>query len=80
MNICRANGERAAVGHRVARIHREIDYDLFELPLVDLYKAEIAPMHDIEVDVFPDQPLDQVPQFVEDIGNVEDSRLQRLLS
>ena len=54
--------------------------DLFELPLVDFYKAEIAPMHDLEVDVFADQPFDQVPQFVENIGNVENSRLQRLLS
>src|SRR5271163_806328 len=80
VNICRANGERAAAGHCVARIHREIDDHLFKLPLVDLDKAEIAPMHDLELDVFPDQPFDQVPQFVKDIGNVEDSRLQRLLS
>ena len=49
-------------------------------PLVDLYKAEIAPVHDFEIDVFADQPFDQVPQFVENIGDVENSRLQRLLS
>ena len=75
-----ANGERAAAGHRVARINCKINDHLFELALVDLYKPEIAPVHDVEVDVFPDQPFDQVPQFVENVGNVEDSRLQRLLS
>ncbi|HZC97069.1 MAG TPA: hypothetical protein VE267_13235, partial [Bradyrhizobium sp.] len=56
VNICRSDGERTAAGHRVARIHREIDDHLFELPLVNLYNAEIAPMDHLEIDVFPDQP------------------------
>src|SRR5690348_10433917 len=36
-------------------------------------------MHNIKLDVFADQSLQQVPQFVENVSNVEDARLQGLL-
>ena len=36
-------------------------------------------MHNFELDVLTDQPLDQVAQFIQDIGDVENARLQGLL-
>src|SRR5271165_635213 len=80
MDVCRANGQRAAAWHRVAGIDGEIDDDLFELALVNLHKAETAPVHDLEVDVFADEPLDQMAQLVENVGDIEHPRLQGLLS
>ena len=67
-------------GHRVARIDREIDDDLLELALVDLDEAEIAAVHDLQLDVLADQPAQQMRQLDQHVGDVEDARLQGLLA
>ncbi len=51
-----------------------------ELALIDLRQAEIAPVHDLELDVLADQPAQQMRQLDQHVGNIDDARLQRLLS
>ena len=74
------DGQRAAAGHGVARIDREIDDDLLELALVDLDEAEVAAVHHLQLDVLADQPAQQVRQLGQHVGDVEDARLQGLLA
>ena len=75
-----ADRQRAAARHRVARIDREVDDDLFELALIDLRKAEIAAVHDLQFDILANQPAQQVRQLDQHVGDVEDARLQGLLA
>ena len=75
-----ADRQRAAARHRVARVDGEVDDDLFELALVDLGEAEIAAVHELQLDILADQPAQQVRQLDQHVGDVEDARLQGLLA
>ena len=75
-----ADGQGAAIRHGVARVDGEIDDDLLELALIDLDEAEVAAMHDLELDVLADEAAQQMRQIRERVGDVEDARLQGLLA
>ena len=79
IDVSGADRQGAAALHRVARVDRQIDDDLFELALVDLGKTEIAPVHDLELDIFADQAAQEMRQLDQHIGDVDDARLQGLL-
>jgi hypothetical protein len=78
-NICSSDGQPSAARHCISSIYREIDDDLLELALINLGGAKIAPVHDLELDILADQPTQQVREVNENIGYVENARLQRLL-
>ena len=50
-HVARADGERAAVGHGVARIDGQVDDHLVELRLVGLDVPEVAAGQDLELDL-----------------------------
>ena len=63
-----ADRQLATLGHRVARIDREIHNDLIKLVLIDLHKTEIAPVNDFEFNSFSEQARQQILQFSQRIG------------
>ena len=73
-----AHRQRAAIRHGIARIDGEIDDHLLELVDVDLDQAEIAAMHDLELDLLAEQPAEQIAEIGDDIGERQDFRAQRL--
>ena len=75
-----ADRQRAALGHGVPRVHREIDDDLLELSLVDLDQPEVAAVDDVELDVDADQTAQEVGQLGEHVGDVQHLGLQGLLA
>ena len=75
-----ADRQRAARGHGVPRVHREIDDDLLELSLVDLDQPEVAAVDDVELDVDADQAAQEVGQLGEHVGDVQHLGLQGLLA
>ena len=75
-----ADRQRSAALHRVARVDGEVDDHLLELSLIDLSQAEIAPVHDLELDVLANQPAQQMGQLDQHIGDIDDAGLQRLLA
>ena len=55
MHVVGLDGERASVGHRVARVDDEIDDDLFELPSIGANARQVRRCPDHELDVFADR-------------------------
>ena|SRR6516162_869138 len=80
MDIRSPDSQCAASGHGVSSVDGKIDDDLFKLAMVDFGKPKLTTMHDVELNVLADQPLNQMPQFIEDVGDVKNSRLQSLLA
>ena len=68
----------AAVGHRVAGVDREIDDHLLELRDVDLDRPEIAAVHEVELDLFADQPPQQHGEIGQRVAEIEHLRPQGL--
>jgi hypothetical protein len=50
-----ADRQCAAAHHGIAGIDGQVDDDLLQLALVGFYHAEIAAVHHIQFDIFPDQ-------------------------
>ena len=72
------DGQASAVRHGIARIDREIDDDLLELRQVHLHRPQIAAMHDLELDLFADQPPQQDGEIGQQLAEIEHLRAQRL--
>ena len=77
-HIARADGDRAAIGHRVARIDHEVHHHLLELHEVGLHRPDALLVIDMERDLLADQPLEQHRQIVDVGRDFEDLRPQRL--
>src|SRR3546814_9195321 len=61
-------------------LDREVDDDLLELALVGLDHAEVAAMAHLQLDVLADEAAQQVRQLGQDVGQVQQARLQGLLA
>ena len=79
-HIRRADRQLTAVGHGVARIHGEIDDNLFELMQVRLDRPEIARRFETELDVLAKKPVEQDGQVGQDISELQDLWTQGLLT
>ena len=76
----RLDRERAAVGHRVARVHGEVEDHLLELPRVGLDRAGSGvEVHD-ERDVLADQAVEHLLDVGDDLVQVELAGLNHLLA
>ena len=73
----RRNHQTAAAHHRVAGVDREIEEDLLELGRIGLDVGE-APNRPavVEPDVLAEQPLEHRRHVVNDLGRVQDARLE----
>ena len=78
MTLRGADGELAAIRHRVARVDGEVHDHLFELDEVGLHRPEIAPVHDSNVDLLADQAPQQHRQVGQRFAEIEHLRPQRL--
>ena len=66
------------LGMASRRIDGEIDDHLLELVDVDLDQAEVAAMHDLELDLLAEQPAEQIAEIGEHVGERQYLRPQRL--
>ena len=67
-------------GHRVARVHREVQEDLHDLVGVRAHAPEVLRRHDGQGDVLADDPLEHVPGLADDVVQVQHPGLQHLLA
>ena len=79
-DVVGAGRQLSAAGHRVAGVDDDVDDDLFELPLIDQNEAEVAVVHQSQLDSLADQAAQQVRQLGQHIGQHQDLGLQRLLA
>ena len=79
-DVRRLDGEPAAVGHRVARVHREVDDHLFELARIHPHPPGVRRRHEGQVDVLSDQPLEEIRRVLDQLVQVEHLRLEHLLA
>ena len=77
-HIGRADRELAAVRHGVARIDSQVHDDLLKLVLVNLDEPQIAAMHDLEFNLFGQQPRQKILQLGQSIGQRKNLGPQRL--
>ena len=69
---------RAALRHRVARVHGEVDDHLLDLRRVGAHRARARAEHRDELDVLADQPAQHHVHVADRRVQVEDPRLQHL--
>ena len=74
------DGERAARRHRVARVHGQIEKDLFDLGRVRLDRRRVGGRPHVQLDVLADQALEDGLETLHELVQVEDARLQHLLA
>ncbi len=74
------DGKLAAVRHRVAAVDREVDDHLLELAGIGAHRFQVLAVDHVELDVLADQPPQQMREFTQNVGHVEDARLQGLLA
>src|SRR5882724_11099808 len=72
------NGKTAALGHGVARIHREVHDDLFHLAGVRANRSQISRTADNQLDVFANQTRNELAHFFDDGIQIHRARLQHL--
>ena len=70
----------AAVGHRVARVHHQIEHHLLELARIHLHAPQIARRDPHQLDVLADQPPQQDLHVDDHLVHVEDRELEHLLA
>ena len=70
----------AAIGHGVPRVHRQIDDRTFELRGVDQHFPEPAGEHRFDVNGLADRALKQFRHAAGELVDVDDARLERLLT
>ena len=78
VGIRRAQLDPSAFGHGVARIHDEIDDDLFELVEVGLHEPQVASVLEIDLDLFAHEATQENLEVGQDIAELQDLRAQRL--
>src|SRR3546814_17638408 len=73
------NEKTPAIGHGVTRIHGQIDDNLFKLARISANSAQLAAVADLQRHRFPKQPLQQLRNLRNDIGQLQNLWPQRLL-
>ena len=72
--------DRAALGHRIARIDHQVHQDLLQLPLVGPDRPKQWIMRQFQRDPLADQPVQQMRQIGQHVLQIERLRLQGLLA
>jgi len=78
-NVFGLDGQLAAQGHGIPRVHGEVHDDLLDLPGVDLDRREPGGGDRDELHVFSDQNPEHLLHPTADVVEVDDSRGQHLL-
>ena len=79
MRIGRLDRQPAAVRHRIARVHREIEQHVLELVGIDPRLPQSAGEHGLDRDVLAQRPPQQVGHAGHQPADIERLRFQRLL-
>ena len=74
----RGDGQFAAVGHGVARVDAQVEDRHLELVAVGLGRGQIVANHDPQLDFGPERAADQPGHAVDQFGQVDRGRLERL--
>ena len=74
------NGELAAGGHGIARVHREIHDDLINLSRVGADRAQHGGGHHDQIDILADHAREHLQVFSDHLIQIEDLRGQHLLA
>ena len=72
----RAAASRVLGDHRVAGVDREVDDHLLELAGIGAHRAEAAAVLDLELDPLAEQPVEQMRDLGDDVGELEHLRAQ----
>jgi len=72
--------ELSARRHRVARVHRQIDQNLFDLRRIDFHRPETRFREDVERNVFTDQAAERRFHVSDQVVEVDDLRLNHLFA
>ena len=80
LDVAELDGELAAVGHGVARVHREIDDDLLQLTRVDRDAPQAGRLVRGELDVLAEEPAQHGDDTLDDCGRVENLGLKNLIA
>ena len=70
--------QRAAVGHRVARVDREVEQHLLELAVVGHDRPQVGRQRRLEHDVLAERAAQQLLHLEHDAGQVEHARADDL--
>ena len=70
--------QRAAVGHRIACVHGEVDQDLLHLSRIDQHRAQIGGQRAVQLDMLPERAAQQLLDVADDVVDVDDLRLHDL--
>jgi hypothetical protein len=79
VDVRRLDREHAPVGHRIARVHSEIEQHLLELAAIGLDPAEVAVELGADLDVVADHPPEHLLHVVHDLVQVDAHGLEHLL-
>ncbi len=79
-DIGSADGELAALGHRIARIDGEVDDHLLELMEIGPDRPEVARLVEGELDILAEQPAEQDRQLGQHVAELQHLRPQGLLA
>ena len=74
------DGERAARRHRVARVHGQVEEDLFDLGRVRVDRRHVGGRPHVQLDVLADEALEDGLETLHELVQVEDAGLQQLLA
>ena len=77
-DVARADSDRAAVGHGVARVHDEVHQHLFDLARIGFHRREFRLGRENIFDVFADEPGKHLAEVGDDGVQIEHARLQDL--
>ena len=78
VGVARRDRQPAAVRHRVAGVHGEVDDHLLDLARVGTDDPEVRRREELELDVVAEQPLEEPTDLGEHRVQVERARLQHL--
>ena len=70
--------QAAALLHGIARVDHEVHDDLFELPRVRPHQREIGRQHEVERDVFADEPAEHLADAGDQHVQIDERGLQHL--
>ena len=74
------DGDHAAPRHRVACVHHQVQDNLFQLAGVGAHCPQGGRQRGAELDVFPDEPPEQLLRLNDECVHVDHARLKYLLS
>ncbi len=78
MRVDRFNRDAPAVRHRIPRVHREVQDDLFDLRAIGFHGTQIASERGLHEDVLADKAVQHLLDGAHDGIQVEDDRLDDL--